>query len=585
MKVEDSVDLLPIFKRLVLNMGDIGVDDISTVIPSSSESDAKFEKTSMDHDPENESESPVVWKKGGRLFSGLLGLNVLLLASVLVSSAAFGDIAVVEREVLSLLCILMGLTACWMIVYLTWTAKKKNYRNLKDSHAGPIWLRVGLAAFGVCTLVLDVLKIGKSASLMHCESPIKIVYPVFQGLFVVIQTYFLWVSSKDCIQIHMNFTRCGLMLTLSTNLSIWMAAVTEESLHQTPSDGSSGGHRMLRGSPGCDCDTAVCKSFETGYYYLYPFNIEYSLFASAMSYVMWKNVGRVMHQDSHSTHHSLRLPRLFMGLTCGVGILVAGLAIFIIYEIDVSSARYKEQALRMFYIFSIVALGLMSLGAFVGTIFFRLDKREASSHKNPTRSLDVGLLIIAALGKYVISYFSVIAIIAKSAETLMDILNLVYSLLMIVQHTFQNIFIIEGLHREPFHNGHHDHHNMAEYNAGGEVYTNAVATASQGNHLEGEHGHEVDTNHHGTLPHSTSRRNHIGWKRKVVKEISLFLLLSNIIFWIMPAFGARPEFENDRELIFYGDPMWTAIVNIGLPFGIFYRMHAVASLLEVYVIS
>lgn len=53
----------------------------------------------------------------------------------------------------------------------------------------------------------------------------------------------------------------------------------------------------------------------------------------------------------------------------------------------------------------------------------------------------------------------------------------------------------------------------------------------------------------------------------------------------MPAFGARPQFDNDLELNFYGESMWKAIVNIGLPFGIFYRMHAVASLLEVYVIS
>lgn len=28
-------------------------------------------------------------------------------------------------------------------------------------------------------------------------------------------------------------SRCGLMLTLSTNLVVWMTAVTEESLHQT----------------------------------------------------------------------------------------------------------------------------------------------------------------------------------------------------------------------------------------------------------------------------------------------------------------------------------------------------------------
>ncbi|XP_072259989.1 proton channel OTOP2-like [Pyxicephalus adspersus] len=570
-------------------MGDIGADDISTVIPTSSESDAKFEKISIDNSIPTKAVPSVLWKKGGRLLSGLIGLNVLLITSVLVSSAAFSDIAVVEREVLSLLCVLMGLTSCWMITYLTWTSRKKNYRNLKDSHAGPIWLKVGLAVFGVCTLVLDVLKIGKSSSLVHCESPIKIVFPVFQGVFVVIQTYFLWVTSKDCVQIHMNLSRCGLMLTLSTNLSIWMAAVTDESLHQTPSDGSSGGHRMWRaggGSDGCGCDTAVCKTFQTGYYYLYPFNIEYSLFASALSYVMWKNVGRVMNHDSHSTHHSLHLPRLFLGLVCGLGVLVAGLAVFIIYEIDITSPKNKEQALQMFYIFNIVALSLMSLSSLAGSITFRLDKRDGDKHKNPTRSLDVGLLIIAALGKYIISYFSIIAIIAKSAEKLMDVLNLVYSLLMIVQHTLQNIFIIEGLHREPIHDGHADHHNTVEYNAGHEVYINTVATASQGNHFGGDHGHEVDTNHHiGSLPHSDSRGNHIDWRRKIIKELSLFLLLSNIIFWIMPAFGARPEFDNDRELNFYGNSMWKAIVNFGLPFGIFYRMHAVASLLEVYVIS
>ncbi|XP_018423976.1 PREDICTED: otopetrin-2-like [Nanorana parkeri] len=570
-------------------MGDIGVDDISTVMPTSSESDAKFEKTSIDDNISTHAEPLVLMKKGGRLFSGLLGLNVLLLASVLVSSAAFSDVAVVEREVLSLLCVLMGLTACWMIVYLTWTSKKKNYRNLKDSHAGPIWLKVGLVVFGVCTLVLDVLKIGKSASLMHCESPIKIIYPIFQGVFVVIQTYFLWVASKDCVQIHTNLTRCGLMLTLSTNLSVWMTAVTDESLHQTPSnDNSSGGHRMLRaggGSDGCYCESAACETFETGYYYLYPFNIEYCLFASALSYVMWKNVGRVINQDSHFTHHSLRFPRLFVGLACGVGIFVAGLVIFIMYEIDIGSDNYSEQALKMFYIFNIVALSLMSLSSLACTIIFRFDNIDADRHKNPTRSLDVGLLIIAALGKYIISYFSIIAIIAKSAEKYMDVLNLVYSLLILVQLTFQNIFIIEGLHREPIHDEHADQHHTVEHNGGQEVYINTVATASQGNHLGAEHGHEVHANHHETQPHSGSRRAHMDLKRKLIKEFSLFLLLCNIIFWIIPAFGARPEFDNGRELNFYGNTMWAAIVNIGLPFGIFYRLHAVASLLEVYVIS
>lgn len=66
-----------------------------------------------------------------------------------------------------------------------------------------------------------------------------------------------------------------------------------------------------------------------------------------------------------------------------------------------------------------------------------------------------------------------------------------------------------------------------------------------------------------------------------------FSLFSRFLpqLWIMPAFGARPQFDNDTELNFYGDSMWPAIVDICLPFGIFYRMHAVASLLEVYIMS
>lgn len=44
-------------------------------------------------------------------------------------------------------------------------------------------------------------------------------------------------------------SRCGLTLTLSTNLVVWMAAVTEESLHQTeiPDLDVNVSHKMYRG--------------------------------------------------------------------------------------------------------------------------------------------------------------------------------------------------------------------------------------------------------------------------------------------------------------------------------------------------
>lgn len=74
-----------------------------------------------------------------------------------------------------------------------------------------------------------------------------------------------------------------------------------------------------------------------------------------------------------------------------------------------------------------------------------------------------------------------------------------------------------------------------------------------------------------------------GCTHTFLTAVLLSLFLKQL--WIMPAFGARPQFDNDTELNFYGDSMWPAIVDICLPFGIFYRMHAVASLLEVYIMS
>ncbi|XP_063281495.1 proton channel OTOP2-like [Pelobates fuscus] len=582
------------FGVMKLNMGDQQTESHIPTVTHKEGPDSKFEKTSLNALSTNSSET-ADWKKGGRLMSGLIGIHIVLLGCALVSSGAFYEVAVVEREVLSYLSVLMCLTGCWMVTYLLWTARYNNGIIPKDSHAGPIWLRGGLVLFGVCTLVLDVLKIGKSVTLSHCESPLKIVHPVIQGLFVVMQTYFLWVSSQDCIQIHMNLTRCGLMLTLSTNLIIWMAAVTDESMHQSVHEESpvvndtQGGHRAGGGSSGCDCVTEICKSFETGYYYLYPFNIEYSLFASAMAYVMWKNVGRVlMNHHSHQTQHSFNVKKHIMGLVFGIVLLVTGLGVFIVYEIEVNSEETKSQALIMFYIFNIVALSLMSASSLVALIIYRLDKRDMDGHKNPTRALDVTLLIGAALGQICISYYSIIAIIATSPGNELESMNLVYALLMIVQLTLQNVFIIEGLHRKPIDDNFHMHHAseaIHDKNPHREVYSNPMAIHSIDNHSGPGHVNELDANHHESNHHSTLRDVHNGWKSKFLREISLFLLLSNIIFWIMPAFGARPQFDNGLELNFYGYPMWVAIVNIGLPFGIFYRMHSVASLLEVCVMS
>ncbi|XP_056144633.1 proton channel OTOP2-like [Lampris incognitus] len=532
----------------------------------------------------------------GWLVSGIIALNVLFLGCALVSGTAYNKVAIGSADMQIYLIILLLLTLIWMLQYSIYTFRDDQAVLYQDGHAGPIWLRGGLVLFGVLSLIMDIFKIASYVGYLHCDSAVKVAFPVVQAVFILAQTCFLWIHAKDCMQLQRNITRCGLMLMFSTNLVMWMMLVTEESVHQTSipdytntTTKLSARSIYMRASYGddkCKCSHSSCSMFKKAYYYLYPFNIEYSLFASAMAYVMWKNVGRIA--DEHN-HHSAKfcLKGIFLGPITGILLVLAGLTTFIVYEIDVEKEDYKrrDEALMMYFIMNVVIMSLMSVATVVGCAIYRLDQREHVSEKNPTRSLDVGLLVGASMGQFIISYFTIVAVVATGAKGHLNAINLALAILTVVQLGLQNFFLIEGLHREPF----HETHPVS-------VFTNPyVLQASK--ELSSLEGSDMDTKpspeftphiQPGHIPpteHTTEHRLKLSWKRRVLKEVCSFLLLANIILWIMPAFGARPHFDHSVETDFYQFTMWAAVVNIGLPFGIFYRMHSVASLFEVYVNS
>ncbi|CAJ1075121.1 proton channel OTOP2-like [Xyrichtys novacula] len=534
----------------------------------------------------------------GWMLSGIISVNILILGSALVSSSAYNNVNISMPDLQIFLIILLLLTTIWMIYYVIYTARKENAVIYKDGHAGPVWLRAGLVLFGILSIIMDIFKIASYVGYLHCDSAVKVAFPVVQLVFILVQTYFLWIHAKDCVQLQRNFTRCGLMLTLSTNLVIWMTAVTEESLHQTespeyPTSNSTKlqGRRLYINRAGygddtCKCSHSSCSIFKEAYYYLYPFNIEYCLFASAMAYVLWKNVGRVV--DDH-THHKIKftLKGVILGPVTGVLLVVAGLATFIAYEMEIQKDDTDEsktdKAVMMHFVMNIVIVTLMSVVSVIGCAVYRVDHREHVSDKNPTRSLDVGLLVGASLGQFIISYFTIVAMVATGAKGHLNRLNLTWALLMVIQLALQNFFIIEGLHREPFH----------EVEPTVSVLSNPYVLQPN-KELSSFEGSEMDTKPssvptahglHGLHGHSTEHRPKLSWKRRVLKEVCVFLLLGNVILWIMPAFGARPQFDHDTETEFYKFNMWAAVVNVGLPFGIFYRMHSVASLFEVFLTS
>ncbi|NXV55665.1 OTOP3 protein, partial [Molothrus ater] len=522
-------------------------------------------------------------QKAGQLFSGLLAMNVVFLGSAFISSMIFNRVAITLADVWILLSILKVLSLFWIIYYLMGTSRQPHAVLYRDSHAGPIWVRGSVLLFGSCSILLNVFQIGYSTILVHCKSKVEILFPVIGILFICTQAYFLWHHSKDCIQVQHNFTRCGLMVTTATNLLVWLLAVTNDTLHmEIESQLREVEQRFSGKAPSshphwcnetalCTCpNTTICKIFQEGYILLYPFNTEYSLVCCSVLYVMWKNVGRrISHHHNLDTRPKFKLQGVVFGPVLGTSAVIIGACVFMMYQIQATSLDPSRQVLVIYYSYYIVLLPLMSVGAVIGTIIHALEKKELDTVQNPTRSLDVVLLMGAGLGQICMSYFSIVALMASNPRDLLNSLALAYSVLMILQNITQNVFVIDGLHRR--------HTPPAKEEDTKEEQNHEAYSQRRVSMLElGQEIRKASLSYIHTY-------SHLSWKRRVLREISFFLVLSNIILWIIPTFGSHPLFENGMERSFYGYSTWFVIVNFGLPLAVFYRMHSVGGLLEVYV--
>lgn len=263
----------------------------------------------------------------------------------------------------------------------------------------------------------------------------------------------------------------------------------------------------------CRCSHSACDTFKEAFFYLYPFNIEYSIFASALVFVMWKNVGRPV-EDHSKRQIKFRPKDVCFGPVAGVMVVLAGLVVFIMYEVLVlkEEEESREKALMIYFIANVIIASLMVLFTVIGCLVYRLDHREHVSQKNPTRSLDVGLLVGASIGQFVISYFTAVAVVASGASSRLNALDLSWAVLMVLQLALQNYFIIEGLHREPFH--------VIQEAA---LHTNAQTALRE----QSEPSDDAEVGKTRNLPGVLDDKPN--WKRRVQKEVCAFLLLCNIL--------------------------------------------------------
>uniref|UniRef100_A0A8C2WFQ8 Otopetrin 3 n=1 Tax=Cyclopterus lumpus TaxID=8103 RepID=A0A8C2WFQ8_CYCLU len=364
----------------------------------------------------------------------------------------------------------------------------------------------------------------------------------------------------------------GLMLILSADLLLWLNSVTEDTIHEDSF------HFLLPGvmnSTLCQCTaSAACLIFRKGFEVLYPFNMEFYLMAGCMVYVMWKNVGRGTSPD-HRPHVNEKLTLRAMyrdgvlyGLAAGALVLAAGVTVFILYQVWVSRRLLRHTAFLIFYGYHLAVMPAMSLCCLAGMLVHRLERRENEAGRNPTRSLDVTLLVGAALGQLALSYFSLVAAMAVGTGGTLGDLDLSYSLLSLLELILQNIFIIEGLHRHPSllaKRKERRRSNVFKVRRRRGAPRECLASRSL--------KWMIICAHDGKKP----------WTKRAIQEICAFLILSNVMLWVIPAFGVHPQFENGLGKQFFGFSAWFVLVNLGQPLSVFYRMHSVGALVELLI--
>nr|XP_023849509.1 otopetrin-3 [Salvelinus alpinus] len=494
--------------------------------------------------------------------------------------------------------LLMGFSLAWMLWYLLWARRKPGICPHKDHHAGGITVTVVLMLFAAFSLLMHLFKMGYYVMMKECKPVAKVLAPFIEAPFLGLQTYLLWAHSKDCIHKHKIITRSGLMVTLSADLLLWLNAVTEDTVHleiemekedgrATYRSADSSDSAGLRNATLCKCSAdTVCLFFRKGYEVLYPFNMEYYLMAGCMLYVMWKNVGRRMSPGSiphHAQKITLRIVHeggILFGPLFGGLVLIAGVVVFILYQVWVNRGQHRHTAFLIFYGYHLVVMPIMSLCSLAGLLVHKLERRADERGNNPTRSLDVALLVGAALGQLALSYFSLVAALAVGPSRPLGSLDLSYSLLSLLELLLQNVFIINGLHRHP---------NLALTKGKGKerisilMKRKTMENTNDRNKVGGvmpllERGKPVTA-----PPGGQVKEGQQAWYKRVTQEICAFLILSNIMLWMIPAFGAHPQFENGLGKQFFGFSAWFVLVNLVQPLGVFYRMHSVGALMELLI--
>ncbi|XP_076230838.1 proton channel OtopLc [Calliopsis andreniformis] len=462
--------------------------------------------------------------------------------------------------------------------------------HISRSRTAPtsFYIRVGALLFGLATLVFNGLEMAMHSMMQgaECLSDVVFVHPVLHGLFTFLQMHFLFVNSQVLVERFGLAARFGFIHLAATNIAVWIRLVIWDSAQEWTYFvhlAQRGLHNSvsplnLRGFPEslirhtrdlishsttektdfqpyqpisneqisqvialqeCLNTNTLGQLWTSSMPFLYPFIVQFSLIAAAVTFVMGQNVGRNRLSHKQKFHGSKDLTShtkvgcdgsskgLFLGILC----MVAGIVVILIFLVVREDEHFPSATLSWLTCGTLTSiLTLSSLMTASGLV----QVRQMSIVTRAPAALDSLLSNVALFGVQLYSVFTIVvcacslAILESESEETRGrhIMLLTASILQLIQCFAQSTLIAEASKRS--------------------CITRFQIIA------------------------------------KPARQVITFLLFSNSVLWAFDTIITQNWISQELQLRFFGVLAWGVISRIGLPLLIFYRFHSCVLLLEAW---
>ncbi|EZA59070.1 Otopetrin-3 [Ooceraea biroi] len=455
-------------------------------------------------------------------------------------------------------------------------ASLTRFGSLKRAHISrartaptSFYIRVGALLFGLATLVFNGLEMAMHSMMQgaECLTDVVFVHPVLHERFGLAARFgfthlaatnvavwarlVIWDSAQEWTY-FVHLAQHEQQTSVSPlNLRGFPGSLTRQSRdlieHSTTKDSSFKPYQPVSNEQisqvialqECLNTNTLGQLWTSSMPFLYPFIVQFSLIAAAVTFVMGQNVGRnrLTKQKFHSSkdltnHTRIGCDGSSKGLFLGILCMVAGIVVILIFLVVREDENFPSATLSWLTCGTLI--GILTLSSLM-TASGLVQVRQISVVSRAPAALDTLLSNVSLFGVQLYSVFTIVVCACSLAmsdhEETEDtrarhIMLLSTSILQLVQCFAQSTLIAE-----------------------------------------------------------TSRRTCITRFQMLAKpgrQVITFLLFSNAVLWAFDTVITQNWLSQELQLRFFGVLAWGVLSRIGLPLLIFYRFHSCVLLLEAW---